>query len=517
MAFVASHPCVGSTAQARRAVSRRGPAVSLPARRPRARFSMCEQPADANAGARQASEAMAFSTAASSKSSLKEALADVASRALARLSPGSMPDLAVVYVSVRYAQSRSMVHVVPKLRALLPDLKAVIGCATDGVIGIGALGDVIEVEDTPGVSLTLARLPGVKMRTVHFMPDDVPSADARQDAWKRILGDAPDGEVPAFMLLSDPGFAQTGGLARVLGGIEFAYSGAAVVGSLASGGHMFATLPRDVLSAESSSAVRESGLVGIALTGDIEVECLVSPCCRPLGPVFEVRKVGGDCTILELELVGRPSTSLSAIGQLRSLLDYATPEEKRLLQSDLQVGIAINQFTDSDGSEDFLIRHVRGLDVDGGGITIGECVRPGHRVRFFVKEQDTARDALDTAMQKYKRAQLADSLVGYSNPPSAAMMFVDSGRGRALFREPNVETAKLAAYAAGVEISGSFGRGQIGPAKSSQSGGGPAVLHNAANIIALIRRRSGINPRKPPSSSPSSKSTDAATDEPADS
>lgn len=465
-----------------------------------------------------------ITTAASSNPSLNDALTEVAARALASMHVE--PHVAVVYVSVRYAVAKvgprgreSLQSVVPKLRALLPSLKAVIGCCTDGVIGEGAMEDVVEIEDIPAVSLTLAYLPGVAVRAFHVMPDDMPTDNQPADAWKKLIHvDPPDSNsstsststtttiTPSFIVLSDSTFAERGELERFLASIENAYPSSSVVGSIASagaagaGGHMYCTLPRDVLSPASSS-LRDSGLVGLALVGDIEMDSYVASCCRPIGPVFTVCTTA-DNIVQDLQFVGRPSTQLSAVAHLRRVLDYATPEERRLIQSDLHMGFADPDAVDV---EDYVIRNVIGVDITDGAITVGTQVRKGQRARFFVKEREAACHALDAVMQRYKRAELAKSLVGYSNPPFGAMMFVDAGRGYALFREKGMETRNLSAFVQGVPISGFFGGAQIGPRRSSQeSERGPAVIHNAANVIALIRKRSGLSPVNPPGSPPKS-------------
>lgn len=465
---------------------------------------------------------LSVSTAVSSAATLNSALADAASRSLANLSPGEPPHLAVIYVSVRYSVSNvgptgrhSMDLVVPRLRALLPTLKAVIGCTTDGVMGAGRTGDTVEIENAPAVSLTLMRLPGITVTPFHVMPDDLPSLDAKQDKWYGAVGrpDASPVGSPAFLVFSDPTFASRGELDRFLSGVEYAYPGSCVTGALASAGttyakgHLFCTLPRDVLSPKATS-LRDSGLVGVALTGDVQLDCLVSPGCRPVGPELEVRKVDGPNTILELELVGRPSSCLPATSQLKSILSYATPAEQRLIQDHLHVGVFIDRLAPPEDS--VIIRDVIGIDLYGGSISVACDIRVGQRVRFYVMEVEAALEALDKTMQRYKRVELANSLVGYSNPPFGAMVFADVARGRGTFREPLMETRILTSFAAGVPVAGAFSGGQIGPsyANSGPEGkGGPSIMHTAANLITLMRRRSGLSPSESVDS-PSTSSAD---------
>lgn len=391
--------------------------------------------------------------------------------------------------------------VVPRLRALIPTLKAVVGCTSDGVIGAAPTGDTVEIEKSPAVSLTLMRLPRITVSPFHVMPDDMPSLDARQDAWCNTVG-APDQSAgPAFMLFADPTFADRGDLDRFLSGLEYAYPGSSVVGALASAGaafptgHMFCTLPRDVLSPEATS-LHDSGLVGVVFSGDVQMDCLVSQGCRPVGPEFEVRKVGAGNVILEMELVGRPSSCLPATGQLQSVISYATASERAMLEESLHIGVSVDEYGSAE--DNYRIRHVVNVDLYSGGIAVAHDVRMGQHVRFYVLEVETALKTLDQTMQKYKRVELANSLVGYSNPPFGAFVFADVDRGRKLFKEPAMETRELTTVACGVPVCGCFSAGQIGPCRTGPGeGAGPGITHKAANLIALVRRRSGMSPVNP--------------------
>lgn len=399
-----------------------------------------------------------------------------------------------------------MDSVAPRLRALIPTLTAVLGCTVDGVMGMGPLGETVEVENAPAVSLTLLRLPRIKITPFHVMPDDLPSPDALQNAWHSVVSISKD-KPKAFFVLSDPAFASRGELDRFLAGVSYAFPDATVAGALASAGatfasgHLLCTLPRDVLSPDATS-LRDSGCVGVALSGDIELDCLLSPGCRGIGPELEVRQIATGLsgnrssnwtTILELELVGRPSTCLPATGQLKSLQSYATPAERRLLQDRLQIG-----FYSSDGAENVQIRNLVSVDQVGGGITVAaQDVRVGQRMRFFVLDTDAAVSALDKTIHKYKRVELANSLVGYSNPPFGALVFADVARGRGTFKEPRMETQGLESVAKGLPIAGAFTAGQIGPPGSDSLDGGnangAAMLHTAANLILLFRKRGGMS------------------------
>lgn len=439
------------------------------------------------------------STAAASAPTLSAALTEAASRALSAFPSPNPPTLAIVFVSARYSIPSvgvtgrdGLSSVVPKLRSLIPTLSTVLGCTAAGVIGTGPTGSVVELQHVPAVSVTLAALPEVNARPFHVMVDDLPSADASQEEWRKVLG-MKDGEEGEIVILSDPSFVEGGELERFLEGVRFACAGSAVVGGVASAavgdgeGCLICTLKRDVLGG-AKGGLRDNGVVGVVLTGDVCVEGLVSGSCRQIGPVFEVRKVGRG-GVEEMEVVGRRASLLSAVGCLKSVISYATPLEKRLIQTELHVGVQVEGLGETEG-DGWLIRGVLGVDYSGGEIRVAQNVRVGQRIAFFVKERMAAEEQLKETMQRYKRAELAKSLVGYSNAPFFALVAVDGGRGKAIFGTPGEEVRELGEVARGMPVAGFFGGGQIGPLRGAKGGG---VLQNAANVVALVRRRGGLD------------------------
>ena len=74
------------------------------------------------------------------------------------ISADPSPDLALVFCSSSYSSNYE--DVVRLVRSRLPSITRIVGCTGYGVIG-GARTSAEEVEDAPGISITLARLPGV--------------------------------------------------------------------------------------------------------------------------------------------------------------------------------------------------------------------------------------------------------------------------------------------------------------------------------------------------------------------
>src|SRR5580700_2602977 len=55
-----------------------------------------------------------------------------------------------------------------------------IGCSGGGIIGAGK-----EIEDRPGISLTAASMPGVKIFTKEIRDEELPDPDSPPAAWER--------------------------------------------------------------------------------------------------------------------------------------------------------------------------------------------------------------------------------------------------------------------------------------------------------------------------------------------
>ncbi len=105
---------------------------------------------------------MQWVSALSTRPSLESALKEVIEQADRDLEGPA--DLALIFISSAFASEYS--RLMPLLRELLP-VPAILGCGGGGVIGTNRGGLTEEVEGTPAVSLSLARLPGVNVRTFH--------------------------------------------------------------------------------------------------------------------------------------------------------------------------------------------------------------------------------------------------------------------------------------------------------------------------------------------------------------
>ncbi|WIA13834.1 hypothetical protein OEZ85_007378 [Tetradesmus obliquus] len=102
--------------------------------------------------------------------------------------PDLQPDLALVFASCNYGSQ--LQDVVRAIRREVPSVRHVFGCSAFGVLG-GSAGGPLEVEGEPGISLTLAALPGVELSLMHTLRSSIPSEDASPEAWCDLVGMSP--------------------------------------------------------------------------------------------------------------------------------------------------------------------------------------------------------------------------------------------------------------------------------------------------------------------------------------
>ncbi|MFM6080126.1 MAG: FIST N-terminal domain-containing protein, partial [Dolichospermum sp.] len=184
-----------------------------------------------------------------------------------------------------------------------------------------------EIEAEPALSLTLAHLPGVKIRPFHILAEELPDSDSSPHAWIDLVG-VPPSPVPQFILLSSPFGSATNDL---LQGLDFAYPGSVVVGGQASSGFM-----NGPVGLFCNDKLCREGTVGIALTGNIVLDTIVSQGCRPIGQPLQVTKAERNI-ILELD-------EKVPLMVLRNLISSLSEEDRTLAQHSLFVGLAMDEF-----------------------------------------------------------------------------------------------------------------------------------------------------------------------------
>ena len=404
---------------------------------------------------------MEWANAVSTRPSLEGAVKDVVEQLKGQLT--AAPDLGLVFISSSFTSE--FARLLPLLQDLLP-IPVLVGCSGGGIVGMDAHGQPQELEDTPALSLTVARLPGVLLRSFHTLSGDLPDLDSPPAAWAELIGVAPE-QNPHFILMADP-FSSS--VTDLLQGLDFAYPSGVKIGGLASvdGFNRHSGLFCD-------RTLYTEGMVGVALAGPVVLDTIVAQGCRPIGPVYRVDKAERNILLA----LGDPEdgdSSRPPLELLQAMFETLSDGDRKLAQSSLFIGIAQDSFKLSFDPGDFLIRTLLGVDPKVGAIAVGDRLRPGQRVRFHLRDARTSAADLEHLQQNYQRQSLGRP------SPTGALMFSCMGRGEGLYDQVNFDSGLFAQYLPEIPLGGFFCGGEIGPV------GQTTFLHGFTSVFAICRQ-----------------------------
>jgi len=388
--------------------------------------------------------ALRIVAALSRKSDAEAAARDIADEIRASFGTASI-DLACLFFSAHHA-SKAEVLVAMLTQSLCPRL--MLGCSGEGVIAGSE-----ELETTPAVTLWVASLPEVAMDPVRL------SFSPTQDQFR--LSGWPDSRVAdsSFLLLADP---FTTPMQEVLKLIDERYPGTKAVGGLAGGGQD-AGENRLIFHDE----VLAGGLVGVRLSGPIDIRPVISQGCRLIGDRYVVTKAEHN---LIHELGGMP-----ALQRLQAVFESLRGEDRRRAHRALHLGVVIDEQRNRLERGDFLVRNLVGADQTTGAVAIGDVVQEGQTVQFQLRDAQSASEDLNLL--------LASDRAAHRHPPLGALMFSCCGRGHGLFGRPNHDAAAVTEWLGPIPIAGFFAQGEIGPV------GGRNFLHGYTASMALFAER----------------------------
>ena len=385
---------------------------------------------------------MTFASALSEHPDPAEATGEVIGAVLEQLGTG--PDVAAVFAS-------------PQHRDAFGDMAAAINRMLRpgvlvGTTAVAVLGGSREVEDAPAIGLWAGRL-AARPRPVRLQATRTASGIPLQGLSASTFepGDA-------LLLLADPFSLPVDAIIDALATFETSEASETlsvpVVGGMASA----ANTPggnRLVLDDE----VMSSGGVGVVLPGGVATRTVVSQGCRPIGDPMIVTRAEGN---LVMEIAGRP-----ALDRLDDLVRAADAEERALLASGLQIGIAIDEHRATFERGDFLVRGVVGADRLQRALAVGDRVEVGTTVQFQVRDAAAADEDL--------RAMLADTT------GDAALVFTCNGRGQRLFGEPDHDARVVHDTLGSPALAGMFCAGEFGPI------GGRSFVHGFTASVLVFR------------------------------
>jgi small ligand-binding sensory domain FIST len=357
-----------------------------------------------------------------------------------------MVDLALLFATAHY--TRDMEGVLERLTETFPGA-ALIGCTVCGAIGVNA-----EIEKGPSMSLWAAELPDVRLYPFSFQQEQLEVSSGHLD-WERMVGVAPESR-PAFLALVDPFRLDTLGFLEQINGF---FPGASLIGGIASG----ARQPGQNLLFVNGE-VHNEGVVGVAFTGDLAVDTVVSQGCRPIGEPFVVTK--GQQNII-LELGGHPP-----LARLDAVFSRLSPRDKSLVRPPLLLGRAIDEYKTEFARGDFLVQGISGVDRRSGALVIAGPVRVGSTVQFHVRDAASADEDLREALAPHADAGAR-----------AALLFSCNGRGTQMWPDPGHDIGLIREVIGRIPVAGMFCGGEFGPV------GGKNFVHGFTASIALFRPR----------------------------
>jgi small ligand-binding sensory domain FIST len=319
-----------------------------------------------------------------------------------------------------------------------------LGCVAEGVVA----GDR-ELEQGPGVAVWAAQLQGAEIECFHAAPVQTEEGIA--------VAGFPKLDAPGLVtMLVDPFTFPVGGF---LASLNDAEEQVPLVGGIAAGGRRPGAQALLV-----DDAVYSEGAVGAVVSG-APVVTLVSQGCRPIGHEAVITRCEGNVVY---ELAGKP-----ALERLRTEVAGLSPVEQTLAARGLLVGLVIDENRPEYDSGDFLMRGLLGADESSGALVLGETVRVGQTLRFFVRDAASA----DADLQQAFAAALEQGR------PAGALLFTCNGRGTNMFPAPDHDARAVAAALGTDALAGFFCGGEIGPV------GGKAFLHGFTATLAVFLER----------------------------
>ena len=369
-----------------------------------------------------------FASGMSRNKNWHEALSEAAAQVKRGLA-GASCDLLIVFVSENYDDfdasqfASSLTHFVPS--------GTTIGCNSSGVIAGSK-----EVEMEPALTMLAMHLEGVNIYPFQLNESDLTPVNESSELINTLDIFPPD--KPRFIVFGDPGSFD---IVKFLQLANEAYKGLPVTGGLASGAVM--GVPNWMCL--NGVAFRE-GLVGVALTGDITFDILVSQGCRPIGKSYAITKAENNVLY---ELAGRP-----ALEVVRELIESLSPEDRKLAEFSLSVGLVMNEKQSAFKRGDFLIRNLVGFDPDANALMIGSLLKVGQTLQFQVRDAATSAEDLDHFLRDMPKTDPA---------PRGAMLVSCCGRGRNFYGTPDHDAKAVQTFHGPLPLAGFFANGEIGP------------------------------------------------------
>jgi small ligand-binding sensory domain FIST len=355
--------------------------------------------------------------------------------------------LGLVFMTPGWARAAPQVLELLQVHAEIPLL---LGCSSTGLI-IGAR----EIEDGPGLVVSLFALPGAELRGVHFSQEQVQRANGAA-YWASETGVAA-AALKGWLVFADPFNMDAEAWLR---GWNETYAPKPILGGLASGGPAARSTQLYL-----NGKVFEEGGVAVALSGEVELWSVISQGCTPIGQTWTITKA--EANFIH-QIANRPAYEI-----LAETFMALPPQEQRLARGNLFIGLVVNEYLEDFGRGDFLVRNILGGDPKSGSLMVGAMARTGQTIQFQRRDAAAATEDLIAMLDKLSPRLAGRKLYG-------GCLCNCNGRGRGLFGHLNHDAGLVQEKLGPMELTGFFCNGEIGPV------GERNFLHGYTASLALL-------------------------------
>lgn len=352
------------------------------------------------------------------------------------------------------------------------------------VVGMSVGGNVCEdkeyegADNGAGISITLLYVPGSTVMPFRvpddmnesWRPDDWTAAGLRPDGFTPIKLTPPytpkdDAVIFLFGHPESPIFTK-----KVLEGLDFAFARAKKVGAVAGTAlenheasiFMLPKIAGANLNVEESACF-DTGVVGLAISGNIAVDAVVAQGSRPIGPNFEVMETDMNGTVItRLRDISTGSMTEGAPTTLFDMAGFAGMIDQKDVQSAVNyigLGVSVTPLEEDIDKHQYIVRPITELQKDGP-IFLPDPVRVGQVVRYHVRDNENAEAELSSLRARWKLERASRALDGMF--PAGCLVFSDQARGKRLFGSAGVEAQGFAKDFPGTPLGGAFVDGAIG-------------------------------------------------------
>jgi small ligand-binding sensory domain FIST len=265
---------------------------------------------------------------------------------------------------------------------------------------------------------------------------------------------------PSFLLIADPFSFETDTFLRAL---DRVYPSSPKIGGLASGAQQAGGTALYL-----GAHTYRSGMVALALTGNVQLDAVVAQGCRPVGdPMF----VTASHENLIRELDGRVAREV-----LTDIYERLPAGDRDLFSQSLFLGLAMRADASQYLPGDFLVRNILGMDPQTGALWVNAQVPPNSVVQFHLRDASTSAFDLERTLTSYRASpQFA--------PANGALLFSCNGRGVGLYGQADHDSNAFKRLVADIPLGGFFCGGEIGPVQNS------TYLHGHTSAFAVFRER----------------------------